>query len=300
MDNHTWLFLALISPIFWAIVHVLDSYCVDNVFDRPWMGIITSALTMLLALPFLAIGLVFTELGAVSLSSFGLCLLCGTLFMISQLMYFKALSISESGIVAAYWNFVPLLLPVASFFVLGEVLTVAHYLGAAVLIATSVIFCLLDGNLEARGKSFALMFIAAICQIGYFLLQKEAFAACPVYEAFLLITLAMILAGLAPLLKPVCRRRFRGNWPRIKPVWPFLLLIEVANLIAIGTSLYAVSFGSPSLVAAVEASIPAYTFLLSLFLFAVTRHLGEEEARHWLPLKLCLVGFMVFGVWLVS
>ena len=56
----------------------------------------------------------------------------------------------------------------------------------------------------------------------------------------------------------------------------------------------------PSLVSAVEASIPAYTFLLSLMLFAATRKYGEEEARHRLPAKLLLVAAMVFGVWLVS
>ena len=49
-----------------------------------------------------------------------------------------------------------------------------------------------------------------------------------------------------------------------------------------------------------EASIPAYTFLLSLVLYAVTRRYGEEEARRRLPAKLLLVAVMVFGVWLVS
>ena len=39
-----WLVFALLSPLFWAIVTVLDRHCVERIFDRPWMGVITSAL----------------------------------------------------------------------------------------------------------------------------------------------------------------------------------------------------------------------------------------------------------------
>jgi len=57
MEFPIWLAFALVSPAFWAIVHVLDSYCVDKVFDRPWIGVITSGATILFALPLLSIGL---------------------------------------------------------------------------------------------------------------------------------------------------------------------------------------------------------------------------------------------------
>ena len=93
----------------------------------------------------------------------------------------------------------------------------------------------------------------------------------------------------------------RGNWPRIRPVVPILVAIEVCNLAALATSQFAVSLGSPAVVSAVvEACIPVYTFLLSAVLFAVTRRYGEEEARQRLPAKLLLVAAMGFGVWLVS
>lgn len=299
MEFPIWLAFALISPAFWAIVHVLDSYCVDEVFDHPWVGIITSGLTMLAALPFLAVGLVFTGVGPMSAEAVGLCILSGFVFMASQLLYFQALAITESGIVAAYWNFIPLFLPIVSYLLLGEVLSGPRYAGAAILIVSSVAFCLLDG-LESRWSSFWMMFVGAWLQVAYFLLQKRVFATCPVYQSFLVITLSMAMAGVSPLLVPRFRRVFRGNWPRILPAMRFLLGIEVANLIAVGTSQYAVSFGTPSLVSAVEASMPAYTFVLSLVLYAATRKYGEEEARHSLPVKLLLVAVMVFGVWLVS
>lgn len=295
-----WLILALVSPVFWAVVHVLDSYCVDELFDRPWVGTVTSSLTMLVAFPFLACGLLVTGATPLPIDAVALCILAGFLFMGGQVLYFQALSYSESGIVAAYWNLLPLFLLVVSYLVLGERLTPAKYLGCGLLVVASVSFAVVDGNIEHRWRSFGLMAAGAWLQVGYFLILKHLFATCPVYPVFLVVTLAMIAAGLCPLAAPRCRQVFRGNWPRIRRAAWLLIGIEVANLIAVATSQYAISFGSPSLVASVEASIPAYTFLLSLVLYAVTRRYGEEEARHRLPAKLLLVAAMVFGVWLVS
>ena len=299
MEFPIWLILALISPAFWAIVHVLDSYCVDEVFDMPWVGLITSSLSMLTALPFLSGVLPFTTVAPMSGDAVGFCILSGVLYMASQLLYFHALATTESGIVAAYWNFIPLFLILASNALLGEVLSGAQYAGSAVLIASSVAFCLLDG-LESRWLSFWMMLAGALLQVAYFLIQKRLFASCPVYQAFLVTTLSMAITGLSPMLLPRFRCLFLDNLPRIRSSIRLLLGIEMANLAAVGTSQYAVSFGAPSLVSAVEASIPGYTLLISLILYATTRKYGEEDAKSWLSVKLLLVGAMVVGVWLVS
>ena len=86
----------------------------------------------------------------------------------------------------------------------------------------------------------------------------------------------------------------------LRPAIPLIIGIEVANLIALFMSQRAIDLGVPSLVCAVEASIPAYTLLLAILLLAITKRFGDEEARNWLFPKLLLVAIMVFGVWLVS
>ena len=75
--------------------------------------------------------------------------------------------------------------------------------------------------------------------------QDQVFAVCPVYRAFLAITRSMAIAGISPLLIPRYRRVFRGNWPRIRPAPRLLFAIEIANLIAVDTSQYAVSCRGP-------------------------------------------------------
>ena len=260
----TWLILSLISPVFWAIVHVLDSYCVNKVFERPWIGPVASAFTMLISFPVLLCGLFITGWVPLSFTAVLLCMIAGLAFMASQLAYFYALSCSESGIVAAYWNLLPLFLLLVGYGFLGERFTAARYAGCMLLVVGSVSFCMVDGNLQHRVMSFWLMFTGAWLQVVYFLTLKHLFSTSPVYPSFLVVTLAMIIAGILPLVLRRRRRVFQSNWPEIFSVLPFLLVIEAANLTAVLTSQYAVSFGPPSLVASVEACIPAVTFLLSL------------------------------------
>lgn len=295
-----WLVFAIVSSAFCAIVIVLDAHCVDEVFDHPLVGIVTSGMTVLMAIPLLSVGLLFSPLAPMSVTTVALCALTGFLFIASQGFYFQSLATAESGIVAAYWNLIPLLLIVVSFVLFGEVLTLASYTGAGIIIISSVAICLLDGNQKSRWSTFGMMFAGALLQVAYFLVQKHVFNRCPVYQAFLLISLSMGLSGVSTLLIPGCRLIFRKNWPRIRTSLRFLFAIEVTNLVAIGTTHYAVSFGIPSLVSAVEASIPGCTFLISMVLFASTGKYGEEEARNHLLGKLLLVCVMVFGVWLLS
>jgi hypothetical protein len=40
-------FYALLSPLLWAIVHLLDWYCVEQIFEKPWMGGIFSSLALI-------------------------------------------------------------------------------------------------------------------------------------------------------------------------------------------------------------------------------------------------------------
>jgi drug/metabolite transporter (DMT)-like permease len=295
-----WLALALISPVFWAIVHVLDSHCVNEVFDAPWVGNVTSALTMLTFLPFITLGFIWADPTRMTYSGVAVSCIAGVAYIASQVFYFRALEITESGIVAAYWNLLPLLLLILGYVFLGEQLSGRMYVGSACLIFASVLFCLVDGNIEYRWHSFGLMCLGASFQALYFLLIDHVVKTCSVYPVFLVSTISMIVCGLTPLLLQSRRQVFSGNWPRIWLAARFLLLIEIANLTAVSTGQYALKYGPASLVASVEATIPAYTMCLSLVLYATFKRFGEEDASKRLVPKFALTGLMILGVWLVS
>ncbi|MDD5579472.1 MAG: EamA family transporter [Methylobacter sp.] len=295
-----WLFYALIGPPFCAIVHVLDSHCVENVFDRPCMGVITGSLASLVI--FLAVFFIM-PFGIGELPEWdviAMALLAGGLIQLSQAFYFKALQYSEAGIVAAYWNLIPILLPLASYYLLGEVLTLLQYIGIGILVFTSVCFCLLDSCLQGRWYSFLLMLAACIVQVMTMLIQKVVFEQGSFFICFLIVMIGIIGAGALPLLLPNIRKALCKNMLTLRPAIPMLIGIEVVNWVALYTALRAVDLGEPALVAAVETTIPGYTFALTLLLVATTKRVDKKEARQQLPIKLALVAIMTVGVWQLS
>jgi drug/metabolite transporter (DMT)-like permease len=295
-----WLYFALLTPLLFAIVHVLDMYCVDDIFVKPWIGVVTSAvasLVIFIPLPYLAPVLHWTM---PSISIFLMALAAGALIQFSQFFYFQALSYSEAGIVAAYWNMVPALVPIASFLVFSEVLSSTQYIGICLLVVASVLFCLLDSNLNTRWMSLALMLCAALMQVAMFLLQDIVFDAISYSEGFYLITTGLIIAGFSPLLFSKCRNTLKKEGKVLTAGVKIFLLIEVVNLAALACSQRAVSLGIPSLVAAVESIIPAYTFALSIAILVLVPKYGDEDSKKYIMKKLSLVGIMFYGVLLVS
>lgn len=299
IGEHAWLLFALASAALWAILHVLDSYCVARVYERPYMGTIMGGLMTLGLLPVLALGLLETGWRPIPAEAWVLALLCGVAYMTMQWIYFTALDTCESGIVSGYWNSLSFFLPVLSYVILGETFPPVVYIGIAIVATSSVGFALLDESVTHRWRVFWMMQGGVLLQAAYFLMQDRLFEVCPVYQGFLMISLFIGLTGLCPLLLRGCRTTFRRNWATIRPAMRFLVVLELVNCAAVACSQFAVAYGRPSLVAAVEATMPAFTFLFSMALFWRTGRFGEERARSRIVIKICLACVMAFGVWLL-
>jgi len=110
----------------------------------------------------------------------------------------------------------------------------------------------------------------------------------------------MTLTGSFPLVFGKIRSAFVNNSRRFGSAIALIIGIEVINLGAIGTSQIAVDRGQPELVAAVESTMPAYTFSLSFLLLYLLPKFGDEKAKRLLTVKLILVAVMACGIWLVS
>jgi drug/metabolite transporter (DMT)-like permease len=294
-----WLFYALVGPPFWALVHILDGHCVGNVFDRSWMGVITSSLATaaifivaLLVFPFSGYALQLPDIKFILLA-----MLAGGLIQLGQSFYFNALEKTEAGIVAAYGNFTPTLLPIASYVLLGDVLEPWHYLSIGVLVVASICFCLIDISRSGKCDSVFLMLIASTLQVSAILIEKYVFENGDFLVCFGFIIIGVILSGVLPvLISSGVRKAFVKNVPKLKPLALVFLAIEMANLIALYMSQKAIDLGSPTLSAAMETTVPGYTFLLTMLLIALKHRFGNKEASYKIGTKLLLVGIMTVGV----
>ena len=294
-----WLLFAILSPALWAVVHVLDSHCVHKCFDRPWVGVTTSALASLAIVPAVPL---LAPLTAWTTPSWGIAawaFLAGVLIQASQALYFQSLARSEAGIVAAYGNLVPAMLPAVAFVLLGRVFGFLQYMGIAVIVAASIAMCLLDGQLRTRWQSFLLMLGAAALHVAALLSLDRIYDELPYFEVFLLTVSGIVACGCAPLVFRRARDVFRRNTRRLLSCWRLLVGIEVINLCALAASHKAVQLGYPSLVEAVESTIPAFCFGLSVILCRLAPRFGDTESFQRIGWKLACVACMMLGVTLL-
>jgi uncharacterized membrane protein len=291
-----WIQYALFSSFLWAIVHILDEHCVDKIFSKPWLGVITSSAIsagVFLLVPILNIPIVFPHWDILLI-----CLATGAIVQLSQFFYFRALDYSDSGTVAAYWNLTPIFLLAISYWLFGYLITGNNYVGVACLLVASVGLCSID-KFTNRWDTLYLMSIAAGFQTVVVLIEKYIFEQTDFFGAFLMIIAGMIISGLACLTIPKVRQTLIQDLPKINQALPIFIAIELINLVALYSGQTAVKLGVPVLVSAIEASTPAYAFGLSLIIAALRGRI-DRETRQKLPLKWGLVGLMMMGVWLIG
>jgi uncharacterized membrane protein len=291
-----WIQYSLLSSFLWAIVHILDEHCVDNIFSKPWLGVITSSgisVGIFLLFPILNATLVIPHLNILLI-----CLMTGAIIQLSQLFYFRALDCSDSGTVAAYWNLTPIFLPIISYWLFGYLITWNSYIGIFLLVITSVGLCSID-KFNSRWDTLYLMSIAAGLQTVVVLFEKYIFEHTDFSGAFLAINAGVIISGLSALMFKEVRTTLIKDLPKIKTSLPIFIVIELINWAALYTGQIAVKVGVPVLVSAIQASTPAFAFGISLLIAILRRRLDIETSQN-LTTKWSLVGLMIIGVWLIG
>jgi uncharacterized membrane protein len=291
-----WIQYALFSSFLWAIVHILDEHCVDKIFSKPWLGVITSSgisAGIFLLIPTLNIPIIIPPWDILAI-----CLATGAIIQLSQFFYFRALDCSDSGTVAAYWNLTPIFLLIVSYWLFGYLITQASYLGIFLLLIASIGLCAID-KFSNRWDTLYLMSIAAGLQTIVVMIEKYIFDRTDFFGAFLSITAGIIISGLISLTIKKVRLTLIKDLPKIKQALPVFIMIELINLTALYTGQIAVKLGVPVLVSAIEASTPAYAFGLSL-LIAIWKRRIDLDTKRKLPIKLGLVALMMLGVWSIG
>lgn len=294
-----WIISTLGASLCFAVVHIIDEYCVDTLFKRPWMGVVTSSVTSLvvfLPLPFIIplIGWDWpsAKIVLIALSS-------GVLVQISQMLYFYALSNTNAGMIAAYWNLIPAMLPILSYFLLGRTLTTNQYIGIIILIFASNLLLLSDYHLRTRSSAFFLMIGASLAQAFAYLMQDYVYSNTYFISGYTLFTFGIIATGVIPLIFKKVRLIFVHS-PQIKRFSFLFLLVEGINLIALALAQKAIAIGNPSLVAAAESTIPGFTFVIGIMSLPFIKMTYGIEIISSIEKKIASLILMMIGIYLLS
>ena len=141
VNNH-WLLVAFCAPLLWALVNIIDVYFVKGIYKDALDGTIITGLFQIIPIVGIIVFLISDYSASLSgemaeLISFwpilALALCAGFLFNLAFYFYFKALfSHNDVALLQIVWSLTIVLVPILSFVLWGEHLSVYKYAGMGV------------------------------------------------------------------------------------------------------------------------------------------------------------------------
>lgn len=258
IDN--WILMAFLTPIAWALVNLLDVYFSKEVYSSPYDGATISSIFQSLFLILPICGLV--EFSYNGLPPLIVGVLSGILFQLACLYYFKSLFLHSDVIwVQIIWNLNMAVVPILSFFILKQSLSlqtiggiIAIFAGSSLLVFDHKISIGLTKNVSLFMLSSMLLFsLSKVCEAAIFTEFNTPFTTGYTYfsfGSFLVATWNLIFQ--------------KTKLDLLFKFWGRFSFAESLSIIATISSERAIFLkGSSSLVVLIEGYTPLFTLLFT-------------------------------------
>lgn len=294
----TWFYLALLSPLLFAIVNLIDDNLIRHVYKSAYFGAIISGLFG--AAPLLTL-LIASRQGTTPLTAI-LGMLAGFLTVIYYFFYFRALESESPSVVIAMFSLTPALIPVFASIFLNENLVGLQLLGFAVVLAASFGLAVVEVKRFKFSAAFGHVLVAASLLTVVSLLSKYVFQQTNFYTGFMYISAGMGFGGIYFLL--VLKFANGGSFlqdfkKNSKKVITIFIMAEAIAILAEFTQNLAISRGPLSLVKVIEGIQPLYVLLIALAFYKYSPKHFREAAEGGLIRKFALMIIIVFGLALI-
>ncbi len=302
----TWFLVALIAPILWALVVLLDVYFTQEAYTEAVEGTIISGLfqgIVLFAIPF--VDYTWPSSGWWFFVS-------GIFFLFSCHWYLRSLIVGGDGAMSQIvWNFSILLVPLFAWVISGEQLRMINYIGIA-LVFVGIIFFAWDKSVpNLLHRKIVMNMVPAIAAVSLSLaLQKEGFNEAPDFlPGFLTFSLGVVAAGFgAYALHPHRKNTARRIVHLCGRYWHSFLLGESLSVVAVFSSSFAISLSpSISFIVVIESLIPVFVMIFSFFLSYLFLVLKKPELRALYEEQIVHVGrkagaivMVISGIYLIA
>lgn len=294
----SWFYLALLAPLLFAIVNLIDDNLVRHVYKSPYYGAIISGLFGAVPL----VSLLVRPLDSTTPTVTGLGVLAGFLTAVYYYFYFRALETESPSVVIAMFGLAPAIILVLANVFLGEQLVAKQLVGFGVVLFASFALGLVEIKKFKFSKALFLVATAAALYAVSSLFSKYVFERTSFYTGFMYFSAGMGLGGvyfwlvLRFLKQTDFLRELRRNSKKV------LTLFVVAEAIAVAaefTQNLAVSRGPLSLVKVIEGIQPIYVLLIALLFYRLSPKHFREAAEGGLARKFTLMTIGLAGLFLI-
>ncbi len=296
-----WFMFALIAPIVFAGVDVIDKYILTNHVVNPFSY---KLLSVLMEIPILFLLLALTPVSFSFLWSI-LSMLVGFIFSLSSILYLKAMGVEEASRVIALYFVSPIFVLPLAFIFLRETLSLPKYLGAGLLVLSAVLVSYRRTKRKTSSivsPALGFMLILALIGAGGDVLAKHILDSFDYWQFLFWSLIGGLLGGFLIFCFPKVRQNFLGNFRTIsKNVFFWMGISTCLAYIGMISYYVAVSLESISLVAAVPSIEPFFVLLLTVLLSSLTHGtLKEEVDKQAIAVKLSAFVLIIIGVWLIA
>lgn len=294
--GNEWFYFALLSPLIFAVVNIIDDNLLRSVYKSPFFGAIISgffALLPLLALIFIPFSVPSYPIALLGISA-------GFLTTMYYLYYFKALESEYPSVVVALFGFSPSLVPFIAYGVLGEVLNINQYLGFVIILISSIAISLVDVEKFKFSKAFFIVFFASSIYAIIAVLSKVVYTEVDFWSGYMLFSIGM---GLGAIFLSTFFKEGRSFFREFKIsfkkwIWIFIL-VELIGISAELTNNLAISKGPVSLVKVIEGTQPMFVLLLALLFFPFFPKYFREAAKGDKFKKAFFMSVMLIGLYFI-
>lgn len=297
----TWLLLALLAPLCWALANVIDTVmrrrfvCDDHALMWGYATFRLPLVLLLIALfgfEFPANGVGWMMLGV------------GMLWTLAFIPYFRAIEVEEPSRVILFLQLLSVFTLVFGFLILGEKLEGRQAAAFVILLTGGVLAGIKQtkGVWRFSGKAFVLMLVASffwsISDVVFKLLSSDFNRFIP---SFTLFFLGSFVPGPLMLLVPGMRRKAWRWWRKLPAqAWGLTALTLVMGNIGAISFAYALVLGKVALTSVLTDVQPLFVFLLTVGLARFFKSIDPEDvSRSALIFKGLSFAVILAGLWVL-
>ncbi len=295
----SWIFLGILSHIFWGTANILDKYIVSNRIKNVYVFFLITTIIGLLSLLLIP----FIEFKLPSWETMQWILLAGLSYTLGIIAYFKALEIEEVSRINVWWNLIPVFTLVLAWLTIGETLTSSQLFAMMMLLGGAVLASLHFGQKRII-QAKALGYIAFACSASaiYAVIIRNISDIVSLPVLFILISVIKFIISLVFFLSRSFCRDFRIALQDMKlPLYSVVIVATVIDYLGIWFNQWALSRGPAALVFSLEGFQALFVFFVSLILTKFWPNLLQEKIDvKNLTIKCAAVICMIFGILLLA
>jgi len=291
-----WFFIALIGPFLYALTNHIDKILLEKYFKKSGIGtlLLFSSLLSGLALPFFF--LADSSILNVDLKSIIVLATVGVLNVLVLLCYFMALKNEEASVAVIFYQLVPVIGYILSYFILGEILNSIQIIAMVIIILGTTIVSFeidIDNKFKLRKKTILPMLAASFFWALGSVLFKAVAIEENVWRSLFWEHLMLVIVGVGIF---IFIKSYRENFllairNNTKTILSLNVLNESLYILGNATFAFAYMLAPLGLVLLTESFQPIFVLIIGIFLTIFFPNLSVEKikAKHLWPKIIAII-----------